>query len=184
MTISTLYVPEQFATNSDREYAFTFPAADDASIEVYEIITVDAVDYRYLVPVQDYTLHWNSPNPRYPLKRNGVVRFTRRHSVDTAAVRIERNTLIDQTIDLPTLDGSFSTRMIEFAFDKHTMICQEISDRKCDVATTTPITQLITFGSYSYLPAKQINFAVEKLFNILFEIDASGTDCSDDLEGT
>lgn len=182
MTILTAYAPEAFATNDDREYSFTFPAADDAAVEVYEIITEDAVDYRYLVPRQDYSLSWNTASPRYPLKQNGKVTFSRRHSVNTSSLSIERNTLIDQTWDLPNKTGAFNGRMVEFAFDKATMICQEIADRKCNASTTTPITQLIEFASYDDFKAEVLNFAVDKLYDILFEIDASADDCSETPE--
>lgn len=181
MTILVDYLPNSFVTNDDRRYVFDFPAADDQSIEVYEILNINGTDFRYLVPVQDYTLTWNSPFPRYPLKINGVVEFTRRHSVNTTAIVIERNTLIDQTIDFKNV-SDFKTRDIEFAFDKATMICQEIAERKCDVATVTPITQEVVFGSYEDIRASELNFAMQKIYDILFEIDQSGQDCTEDLE--
>lgn len=184
MTILVAYAPEEFALDADREYSFTFPAVDDESIEVYEIIHEDGTDYRYLVPPQDYTLVWNSPSPRYPLRQNGVVVFNRRHSVGTTLVRVERNTLINQTIDFPLGNRTaFNGRMVEYAFDKATIICQEIAQRKCDVSVTTyPITQTVQFGSYDDFPANQINYAITKLFTILQEIDATGEDCTEDLE--
>lgn len=176
MTILTAYAPNELDLTSDRVYKFDFPAADDRSVEVYEIIDVDGDELRYLVPVQDYTLTWNSPNPRYPLKRNGKVTFNRRHSVDTLRVSIERNTLIAQLIDFPKYQP-FKTRMVEFAFDKATMIFQEIAERKCNASTTTPITQEITFGSYEDIRANELNFAVQKLFDIAQEIKDSADDC-------
>lgn len=185
MTIDADYAPNTFAVNDEREYAFDFPAADDQSIEVYELINVNGTEYRYLVPVQDYTLTWNSPFPRYPLKINGKVNFNRRHSVDTTSVVIERNTLMDQVIDFKRA-GAFKTRDIEFAFDKATMICQELAERKCGVSVPSypAITQDVVFGSYEDIRASEINFAVNKIFTILAEIAASGEDCTDDLEST
>ena len=67
MTILTQYAPEEFALTDEREYAFTFPAADDGAIEVYEIIDEGEGPLRYRVPVTDYILRWNTTSPRYPL---------------------------------------------------------------------------------------------------------------------
>ena len=186
MTVTTIYAPEEYAVNDDREYSFTFPAADDKSIEVYEIILVDAIEYAYLVPVQDYKLVWNTPEPRYPLKQNGVVTFSRNHSAGAVRVRFERNTLIDQTIDFPIgARTAFNGRMVEYAFDKAMIITQEIAQRKCNVVVSSyPLTQEILFSSYDYFPAAQINYAVEKQYTILQEIDASGDDCTEDLGNT
>jgi len=177
------YAPEEFAITTEQEYSFTFPAFDDASIEVYEIIELDAVEYQYKVDIQDYQLDWNQVNRRYPLKKNGKVTFNRLHSVGTVRVRIVRNTLIDQTIDFPPY-SAFNSRQVELAFDKHTMIFQEIADRKCNASTTTPITQEIQWGAYDDFKASVMNFAVEKLFDIAQQIEASADDCSDNLAGT
>jgi hypothetical protein len=183
MTITTEYAPEEVALNDDREYSFTFPAADEQSIEVYEIILFEEVEYQYLVPVQDYTLETKVFRARNPLINGGTVKFNRLHSVGTQRIMFVRNTLIDQTADFPPF-RPLNTQMLEFTFDKHTMIFQEIADRKCSAVTLTPITQEIIFGSYFDLKAEVLNFAVDKIFTILAEIDASADDCSDDLENT
>lgn len=183
MTILDPYAPEEFAITEAQEYSFTFPAVDDASIEVYEIIEVDAVEYQYLVPYQEYQLDWNIQNHRYPLKRNGTVTFSRPHSVGTNRVMIVRNTLMDQTVDMPPY-SRFNSRMVEFALDKHTMIFQEIAQRKCNASTVTPITQEVEFGAYDDFKASVMNFVVQKLYDIAAEIEASADDCSDNLAGT
>lgn len=177
------YAPEEFVITAEKEYSFTFPAFDDASIEVYEIIDVDAVEYQYLVPIEEYQLDWNQVNRRYPLKKNGKITFKRPHSVGTARVMVVRNTLMDQTIDFPPYTA-FNSRQVELALDKHTMIFQEIAQRKCNAATTTPITQEIQFGAYDDFKASVMNFAVQKLYDIAAEIEASADDCSDNLAGT
>lgn len=182
MTILDAYAPEEFDVNAEKEYQFTFPAVDNDSVEVYEIILEDGIEYQYLVPIQDYTLRWDDTNLRYPLLDRGKVTFDREHSVGCVRVRIVRNTLIDQTIDMPVY-GAFNSRMVEFGLDKATMIAQEIADRKCNATTVTPITQEIVFGAYDFFPAKNLNFAVEKLYDILAEIKASADDCTDNLEG-
>lgn len=179
MTILTQYSPEEFLLDDSLSYSFTFPAADDAAVEVYEIIDVEGTEYRYRVPITDYSLIWNTSEPRYPLRQNGVITFSRAHSSGSVAVSIERNTLIDQTADFPFRDGGFNSRAVEFALDKAMMICQEIASRKCNVVTTTPMTQEIVFRNYGYFPEKHINFQMQKTFDILAEIDASGDDCSE-----
>ena len=183
MTIraSDAYVPVERDLTVNRIYSFPWPAADDGAIEVYEIIDVDGTEYQYLVPVHDYFLSWGSNAPRNSLKRNGEIHFSRLHSVGTARVLIVRNTLMDQTIDMPAFT-SFNGRMVEFAFDKATMICEEIAQRKCDVTTATAITQEVAYSAYDDFKAATLQFSVEKLFAILLEIDTSGEDCSDRLE--
>lgn len=180
MTILTQYAPEEFTLTDEREYAFTFPAADDGAVEVYEIIDEGEGPLRYRVPVQDYTLRWNTTSPRYPLKQNGVVQFSRLHATYATKVVIERNTFIDQTIDFPHRHSPFNGRMVEFAFDKAMMICQELAERKCQVDVTTPMTQEIVFASYDDFKASVVNFQVNKTFTILQEIDASAEDCTEE----
>jgi hypothetical protein len=59
MTVRDIYAPVSTDITSYDEgqvYSFDFSYLEDSSIEVYEIIPVDGTDYRYLVPVQDYTI--------------------------------------------------------------------------------------------------------------------------------
>lgn len=166
------YAPEEYSTNSDRFYRFTFPSVGKEAIEVYEVLSTG---HRVRVRQQEYTIEFAS-SPRDPLKYRGSVQFLRNHTADTELVRIERNTFMDQVVDFKQW-SRFNTRMIEFSLDKLTMIAQEIAQRKCDVGVSVPITQEITFGSYWAIQAQQVNRALEKINRILFEIDQSGSDC-------
>lgn len=166
------YIPESLDVRSDRLYRFTFPSVGAEAIEVYELL---ATGERIKARVQDYQITFAS-HPRSPLKFRGSVRFYRPHTSNTLKVRMERNTLIDQVTDF-TRYAAFNTRMVEFTLDKLTMIAQEIAERKCLAATSVPITQEITFGSYWDISASDINFALDKITQILFEIDQSATDC-------
>lgn len=183
MTITADYAPEEYDLNDDRVYRFTFPAADDASVEVYEIILLEGTEYQYLVPFQDYSLIWGSGNSRYPLKTSGEVTFSRLHSVGAVRVMFARNTLIDQTCDFKKF-SSFNSRAVEFELDKRTMIFQEIAQRKCNAVVTTPMTQPVVYGAYDDFKASVVNWSIARLFAIAAEIDASADDCTDNLGGT
>jgi hypothetical protein len=166
------YVPEEYATNDDRFYRFTFPCVGQDAVFVFEVLSTGE---RVPVRQQDMVIQFAS-SPRDPLKYRGSVRMLRAHTAGTELVRIERNTFMDQVVDFRTF-SPFNTRMIEFTFDKLTMIAQEINDRKCETSVSVPITQEVTFGSYWSITAGQINRCLEKINRILFEIDQSGTDC-------
>jgi hypothetical protein len=166
-------------TSYDRgqQYDFDFSFLENSSIEVYEIIPVDGTDYRYLCPPQDYTITTFGRNNRYPVSRGGRVTFTRRHSAGATTVSIERNTLIDQTIDFPTV-RPFNPRQIEIAADKATLIAQELAVRKCEADVgDLVLTQEVTITQYDDLKGSVINFMLDKLTAILLAIDQSATDC-------
>lgn len=179
MTIRDQYAPVTTAIanyDSGQEFIFDFSFIDNSSIEVYEIIVVDGTSYRYLVPVTDYIIYPNG-SPRYPVRRGGRVVFTRRLSAGAVDVVIERNTLIDQTIDFPTV-RVFNPRMVEIAADKATLIAQELAERKCsaDVGTLT-LTQEVTVSQYDDLKGSVVQFMVDKLTSILLAIDQTADDC-------
>jgi len=173
MTIIVGYNPQDQALTPNRVYSADFPFSERSSIEVYELID----GLRYLVPVNDYTLEVFG-DTRYSIYDNARITFSRVHSLGTTAVRIERNTLIDQTVDFPKV-SPFIGRMVEYTLDKATLICQEIAERKCLVNVTTPITQTKNFTGYFGFNAADINAAVAKLYAIMLEIDQTGEDCSE-----
>lgn len=186
MSVFDLYAPEVIdITDKARgqQYIFPFSFLENGSIEVYEILDVNGSEVRYLVPVTDYTLSPNTES-RYPLSRGGVITFTRRHSKDAIKVSIERNTLIDQTIDFPNV-RTFNPRQIEIGCDKATLIAQELVVRKCQANVGgLSITQEVTIPQYGNLPGSVLQFMFDKLTAILAAIDASAEDCRNEPERT
>lgn len=185
MTILTedAYVPYKSSDLTTDSHPFDFPFASPDAIEVYEIVRLsDGILYQYLLPLQDYTLTWDSPY-RTPTLSEGRITWNRPYYSQTEQVRILRNTLIDQTVDMPNFQA-FNGRMVEYALDKATMICEEIATRKCNTLVTTPMTQEIIFDGYRSFDAEALNFATDKLFQILLEIDQSADDCTNDLDNT
>lgn len=182
MSVFDLYAPEDFPLVSferGQEYIFTFSYLENSSVEVYEIIENEGVELRYLVPVTDYFLYPNITDSRYPLARGGRVVFNRRHSQGTIRVTIERNTLIDQTVDFPNV-RYYNPRQLEIAADKHTMICQELAVRKCLVDVTgLDLRQRVTITQYDDYKGSVIQFILDKITEILLAIDTSGEDCRD-----
>lgn len=161
-----------------QEYTFDFSFLENSSIEVYEIIPVDGTNFRYLVPVQDYTLRPRGSTSRYPVKRGGTITFTRRHSANATTVSIERNTLIDQTIDFPSGPRAFNPRQIEIAADKATLIAQELVVRKCEADVgDLDLTQKVVITQYDDLKGSVIQFMLDKITAILLAIDQSAEDC-------
>ena len=106
------------------------------------------------------------------------ITFTRPHSEGTVKISLERNTLIDQTIDLPKHAKAYNGRIIGVAFDKATMIFQEIAQRKCNVNVTTPITQTVDWTAYDDFRAEVLKASVDKLYAIANEIKNTGDDCT------
>jgi hypothetical protein len=176
VTILEQYAPETYATNAEQVYSFTFPAADPSVVEVYE--NVAGEDFRYLIPVADYQLTFAGTFD-LPILTQGTVTFNVPHREGTTSINIERNTLIAQTVSLPAggRQQEFRENIIEFTLDKAMMICQELSQRKCDVVVNTAMTQELIFGPYDTFSAALVNFQVNKTFVILQEIDASAEDC-------
>jgi hypothetical protein len=183
MTILEQYEPESYNVNTAQVYEFTFPCADPSVVEVYE--NVDEVT-RYLLPVTDYQLTFEGTFD-LPLLTQGTVTFNVPHREDVTSVTFERNTLIAQTVVLPSLGSfnSFRGDIIEFTLDKAMMICQEITVRKCaEIPDDLPMTQEIIFGAYDTFSASLVNFQVDKTIQILQQIDASAIDCRDKPEQT
>ena len=165
-----------------RRYGIPWESAGKDDIEIYEIARdANAAERRReRVRPQDYEIRYNKQF-RSPINESGNVTITRPHPDWVTHVSIERNTLIDQTVDLKRW-SAFNGRMLEYALDKHTMIAQELVQRKCTAVTSIPITQEITFSAYDDLKASVVNFAVNKLLTILWEIKQTAVDCKDDVE--
>ena len=172
MTITAFYEPAEAAINDAQLYPFDFPCVGADAIQVYEV-NADGLGLR--VRRQDYFISFGS-DPLDPIKANGSVQFTRDHRASTATVRVERNTLITQLVDFPPKVGRFNEQMVEFTLDKMTMICQELAERKCidPDLISYPISQEINFTAYDDMKASVINFALDKLTQIMLEIDAGG----------
>jgi hypothetical protein len=188
MTVRDVYAPVSTDITSYEEgqvYSFGFTFLENSSIEVYEIIPVDGTNFRYLVPVTDYTIRPINQTSRYPVKNGGEVTFTRRHSAGATSVVIERNTLIDQTIDFPSAPEVFNIRQIEIAADKATLIAQELAVRKCLADTgDLDLQQKVVIRQYGDLKGSVINFMLDKLTAILLAIDQSAEDCRATPEDT
>jgi hypothetical protein len=173
MTILEQYEPETYAINDEQVYPFTFPCADPSVVEIYENIPDDEI--RYLIPVPDYRLTFDGTFD-LPLLTQGTITYNIPHREGVTSITVERNTLIAQTVALPSV-SSFREDIIEFTLDKAMMICQELSQRKCDVGVNTAMTQEIVFGPYDTFSASLVNFQVNKTFVILQEIDSTALDC-------
>lgn len=169
--ILSQYVPETFVATTAQEYAFQFENVGPESVEVYEI---DVEGVRTLIPASGYNIRLKPD--LLPLYRGGVVEFTRDHLSGTVKIAVERNTRITQLLDF-TQAEDFPARMVEFALDKATIICQEIAQRKCTAVTGIEITQTMTFQSYGYFPAEAITAALAKITQILKEISETAQDC-------
>jgi len=176
--ILSQYAPESFLPTAAKKYAFVFENVGPESIEVWE---ADVAGIRSLIPASGYNIRLQPD--LLPLYRGGVIEFTRAHLAGTVGITVERNTRITQLLDF-TQAEDFPARMIEFALDKATIICQELVLRKCTAVTSTPLTQTITFQPYGYFPAAAITAALAKITLILKEIDESAGDCRATPEGT
>ena len=181
MTVLVMYAPRIIPVKETQFYTIKWESACKDDIEVYEILQSEdqSERRRERVRPQDYNIFYRR-KPESPINEGGNVQFARPHPDWVTHVSIERNTLIDQTVDFPD-KTAFNGRMIEYALDKHTMIAQELVQRKCTAITSIPITQEIPFTAYDDLKASVVNFAVNKLVTILQEISQTAVDCKDNL---
>lgn len=181
MTILTDdYAPKQITvTIFGERLNFPWPATGAESVEVYEI---DGNNVRTYVSVNDYKVTFNGSKGFKFNVTGGQVFFSRPYKTTTVGVSIERNTLIDQTADF-VMRGQFPPDIVEFVFDKATMILQEIAYRKCTDPEGTPvataITQLITWYPYGPFTAQALNDALDKLTQIALEITGAKENCED-----
>ena len=173
------YQPTVHYAQTAGEYYFRFPIADEESLEVYEIASSGA---RTFVPRGKYTIQYGKVNERYPIRYNGTVIY-KDHTPGTVFISIERNTLMKQVHDQSAF-WPFNNRMVEFALDRATLICQELVHRKCDAVNSTDMTQLNIITAYDDFRAQTVNNSVKKLFDILLEIDETAESCADTPEET
>ena len=175
MTVRKLYEPENYLVNDDGLYTFNLEHVGPEAIEIYEVrVSGD----RVLLPVSSYGISYSQKNLNdAPLKRGGTIQFTTNPSILAVSISVERNTLITQIIDFPT-SNPFPETIVEFAFDKAIMICQEIGERKCNAGTTIPILQPYDFLSYGTLPAAEVNDMMQQIYDILEDFANSADDCS------
>jgi hypothetical protein len=80
---------------------------------------------------QDYTHRLDRQQPVSRVRRGGTDDVYTPPLPARRTVSIERNTLIDQTIDFPER-ARVQPRQIEIAADKATLIAQELVVRKCE----------------------------------------------------
>lgn len=167
-----------------QEYLFAFSWFENSSIEVYEVLDIDGNEVPVLASVTSYEIIPRGRTDRYPIKRTGTIRFTRDHPSNAVRVLIQRNTLIDQTIDFPSV-RIFNPRQIEIAADKATHIAQELAARKCraDVGDLD-MRQMVTITQYDDLRGETIQFMLDKITAILWAIDQTAEDCRDRPEDT
>jgi len=186
MTVLVFYKPVVQPVRQDGLYGFGWESVGKEAIEVFEIDNVKQT--RAKVKQDRYVVEYFDGDPRVGggfTRTAGRVRFTSPYTTGTTEVSVERNTLITQTVDWPAGNQlRFNGRMIEFALDKHTMIAQELVQRKCTAVTGTPITQEVVFSAYDTYDADVINFAVNKVNTILQEIKATAEPCNDRPEET
>lgn len=149
--------------------------------DAFELWFIDADDNRTLASTDVYTVAFNGPPPIYD---SGSVSLTRPAPEGTITLSIERNTPITQLVDFKAHEA-FPVNLMEFVFDKHMMICQEIAYRKCDAEIgDLEMTQLIDYEPYKPLRANEVQFSVQNLIDILLAIATSAESCRDRPEET
>lgn len=187
MTITIDYVPEVYPVNTVYygvpAYWFLMESIGLEAIEVYEVD--EAADTKTLVDIADYYINFGGVAPLYD---GGILVMNRQHPANITHVRLERNTRITQLVDFYRV-GIFHPQTLEFVLDKATMICQEISARKCKdtiegVPETIAISQLIDFYPGGPFEAATLEYAVQKLIDIIIEIEAASEDCRDNIGAT
>jgi hypothetical protein len=73
---------------------------------------------------------------------------------------------------------SSTSRQIEIAADKATLIAQELVVRKCNASVgDLDLKQKVTITQYDDLKGSVINFMLDKITAILLAIDQSADDC-------
>ena len=176
MSVLNTYYPVRFEITDLGIYLFGFENTGLDSIEVYEVNADN--ELTFLRP-NKYNIIFNDTNEDFISYGGAVVLKRSKLKSDTVEIYIERNTNIDQTIDLANVTR-FPAETIEYVLDKLTMICQEIDNRKCNdpdgTDPVTPITQTINWYAYSRFPAAELNFALDKLTQICLEIDGDKLD--------
>jgi hypothetical protein len=184
MTVLVQYAPEKFTNDGTLELTFTFESIGAIAIEVYvETATADPEIFdRVLLLPQSYTLELFGGQET---KKGGKVTL-QPGVVPASATRIsiERNTPITQLLDVD-FSLPFSVNMIEFAWDKLTMIIQELADKKCSVTIAGgTIDQTIGLRRQSVLYENTLDFAIDKLTDYCLQMDTTGQDCGDKPQDT
>ena len=162
---------------------FEFESIGQQAIEVWmETATPDPLIFiRERLQPQYYNLFINGVPPTFV----GGYIYVQRDYVPASVTRlsIERNTQIAQLADYSAFDP-FHMDMIEFSFDRLTMIIQELASKKCSVNVTYPITQPLTFNKQDKFYASMITAGIDKLIAYCQEMVTNGKDCTNDLRNT
>jgi len=185
MSIADQYVPVKISwTGAYAVMSFPYESIGPSAIEVwFETQTATAGVYtRQLVPVQYYTLLLTGQAPIYS---GAILAFNPGYVVPATVTRLslERNTPITQTCDFANF-SPFQMDLIEFSGDKLTMIIQEIAYRKCNVAVTQPIEQLLTFNPQDVLYGSMVKSLLDKITAYCLQMKTSGQDCTNNLGET
>ena len=174
MTVFVQYLPETHDWTGNRALAFGFESIGPIAIEVWmETATaVQDVYNRVLIEPQYYTLVMGGQPPTYT---GGIIALAGAIPDTVTRISIERNTPITQVSDYST--EPFRMNNIEGDLDKHTMIIQELSYRKCSATVTGLVTQELEFNPYRVLYKDSLDFAVDKITAYLLEMDTNGEAC-------
>jgi hypothetical protein len=181
--VTTFYEPTLVQAGAWGEsLRFNYPTIGDEAMEVYQL---DSVGARTLTPLDAYYIEYTGALGVRTAISGGNVIFTRPYLDGTTVISIERNTPIYQLADFKQY-GEMHMNVIEFVMDKITMILQEISYRKCNIAggVDSSIDQLVDFYAYGPFRASTLDFVINKATTLAAEIKAAKTDCSEDLENT
>jgi hypothetical protein len=186
MSVFNIYAPTIISVTDpsvvDRKFFFPWEIQTLDQLEVYLID--NSTGTRERAKLQTFRPKFNGREDANRLTFvGGSVQFPAQFADNISSIAIERNTLIDQTIDWPNA-SPFNGRTVEAALDKLTMICQEMVQRKCSAVTSTPITQEITWRAYDEFSAEVIDFAMDKMADILLEISSTAQDCRSTPENT
>ena len=167
--------------NPEYGFFFNFESVGASAFEIWleTETTIAGIFDRVLLTPQYYNLVLNGDGPIYA---GGAAIIAANTVPDTVSqLSIERNTPINQTCDFKNF-SPFMMNLIEYTFDKQTMIIQELAYKKCSVNVTGPIDQLLTFDPQDVLYASMIQYANNKLIDYMLEMVANGDSCFDDPE--
>jgi len=185
VTVLVQYEAEKIAWspwNPEFGFYFDFESIGPVAFEIWletETATPGVFDRELLSP-QYYQVVFGDTGPIYS---GGAAIIAPNTVPDTVTqLSIERNTPITQLCDFTNF-SSFMMDMIEYTFDKQTMIIQELAYKKCN-AGISDITQELTFDPQDVLYESMIDYANNRLINYMAQMVANGIDCTDNPGGT